>query len=57
MTEILTVTTLRRAGAQIIRAIAQYEKGSDQPRADLSHIDAEAEPSFDSFTQTGAPGV
>jgi hypothetical protein len=40
MAEIRTVTTLRGKRAEIIGAIAQYEKRLAQARADLSHVNA-----------------
>src|SRR5208337_1154621 len=40
MAEIRTVTTLRAKRAEIISAIAQYEKRLAQARADLSHVNA-----------------
>jgi hypothetical protein len=40
MAEIRTVTTLRGKRAEIIGAIAQYEKRLAQVRADLSHVNA-----------------
>jgi len=40
MTEIRTVTTLRSKRAEIIAAIANYEKRLAQARADLAHITA-----------------
>ena len=40
MAEIRTVTTLRSKRAEIIAAIANYEKKLAQARADLAHITA-----------------
>src|ERR1019366_7940933 len=40
MAEIRTVTTLRSKRAEIIAAIANYEKKLSQARADLAHITA-----------------
>lgn len=40
MTEIRTVTTLRRKRDQIRRTIRDYERKLDQARADLAHIAA-----------------
>jgi hypothetical protein len=40
MAEIRTVTTLRSKRAEIIAAIANYEKRLAQARADLAHITA-----------------
>lgn len=40
MAEIRTVTTLRSKEAEIVRAIAGYEKALSQARSDLAHIRA-----------------
>jgi hypothetical protein len=53
MAEIRTVTTLRRKRAEIISAIAQYEKRLAQARADLSHVNA----CIALFEASGEPGA
>jgi hypothetical protein len=53
MAEIRTVTTLRRKRAEIISAIAQYEKRVSQARADLSHVNA----CIALFEVSGEPGA